>query len=390
MTENDSLLAENILNAIASVAGPGPISLHDPYFKGKELDYLRNCIDSTFVSSVGQFVDRFESELAAYTGAKYAIAVASGTAALHAALLIAGVKGGDEVLVPSFTFIATANAVSYCGATSHFIDSEAITLGVDVAKLRCYLLRETEQFSGQCLNRKTKKIIRAIVPMHTFGHASDIDGLLRIAHDFNIILVEDAAESLGSFYNGKHLGTFGLLGALSFNGNKIITTGGGGAILTDNKNLALKAKHITNTARIAHLWDISHDLIGFNYRMPNLNAAIGCAQLEQIKSKIVLKKKIYGLYKVAFENVKGVNLYHQREFCNANYWLQTLLLSDENVSKKDSILALLNSAGYMSRPAWTLLSTLIPYADSPKMDLSGAELLFKKVINIPSNWCLNA
>lgn len=252
-------LADQVVEAIRSVIGSGPAVLHEPKFSGNEWCYLKECLDSTFVSSVGKFVDRFEHDLAAFTGARHVVAVVNGTAALHIALKLSGVKRFDEVLIPSLTFVATANAVSYCGATPHFVDSEERTLGVDALKLRDYLYRHTQQRSGQCINRTTGKIIRALVPMHTFGHPADMDGIMAVAQDFNIVLLEDAAESLGSYYHGRHTGIFGLMGTLSFNGNKTITTGGGGAILTDDAELARHAKHLTTTAKLPHVWEYRHD-----------------------------------------------------------------------------------------------------------------------------------
>ena len=257
-------LSDQVIAAIQTIIGTEPAVLHQPSFKGNEWLYLKECLDSTFVSSVGKFVDRFEADLATFTGSKYAVAVVNGTAALHIALKLAGVNVGDEVLIPALTFVATANAVTYCGATPHFIDCEERTLGIDVTKLRNYLQNHTEQRAGQCVNRATGRIIQAIVPMHTFGHPSDLDGLLAVAYDFNLALVEDAAESLGSYYHGQHTGTFGLMGTLSFNGNKTITTGGGGAILTNNPELARHAKHLTTTAKQPHAWEYRHDEIGYN------------------------------------------------------------------------------------------------------------------------------
>ena len=286
-------LADQIITAIRAVVGTGSAVLHKPSFSGNEWLYLKECLDSTFVSSVGKFVDRFEVDLANITGAKHAVAVVNGTAALHIALKLAGVQAGDEVLIPSLTFIATANAVTYCNASPHFVDSEEVTLGVDAAKLRHYLTHQTEQRAGQCVNRDTGQVIRVLVPMHTFGHPVDVDGLVAIAHDFNIALVEDAAESLGSYYHGQHTGTFGLLGTLSFNGNKTITSGGGGAILTNDAVLARHAKHLTTTAKLPHAWEYSHDEIGYNYRLPNLNAALGCAQLEQLPAMLAAKRELF-------------------------------------------------------------------------------------------------
>ncbi|MCE5181752.1 MAG: LegC family aminotransferase [Anaerolineaceae bacterium] len=378
-------LAEQVVSAISAVVGAGPVTLHEPSFSGNEWLYLKECLDSTFVSSVGKFVDRFEVELAAFTGAKYAVAVVNGTAGLHIALKLAGVKANDEVLMPALTFVATANAVTYCGATPHFVDSEERTLGVDALKLRDYLTSHTEQRAGQCINLDTGRAIRALVPMHTFGHPSDLDGLLAVAQDFNLALVEDAAESLGSYYHGQHAGTFGLMGTLSFNGNKTITTGGGGAILTNNSELARHAKHLTTTAKLPHAWEYRHDEIGYNYRLPNLNAALGCAQLEQLPMMLVAKRALFERYQAAFAPVAGVKLMAEPEQCQSNYWLQTLLLDAEQANQRDSILKVTNDAGFMTRPAWILMHELTPFKDCPRMDLAGAQSLSQRLINIPSS-----
>jgi predicted outer membrane repeat protein len=287
--------------------------------------------------------------------------------------------------VPALTFIATPNAVTYCNATPHFVDSEISTLGVDAAKLRDYLKTNTEKRSGQCINLVTGNVIRAIVPMHTFGHPADLDGLLAIAQDFNITLVEDAAESLGSHYHGQHTGTFGLLGTLSFNGNKTITTGGGGAILTNNAELARYAKHLTTTAKMPHAWEFQHDEIGYNYRLPNLNAALGCAQLEQLTVKLAAKKALFSRYQIAFEKIMGIKLMAEPLGCKSNYWLQALLLDDENVDQRDALLKATNEAGIMTRPIWTLMHELTPYKDSPRMNLTVAKSLTQRLINIPSS-----
>jgi perosamine synthetase len=377
--------AQSIKSAIRSVVGPGPTSLHEPNFSGNEWLYLKECLDSTFVSSVGKFVDRFELELANFTGAKHAVAVVNGTAALHIALKLAGVQVGDEVLIPALTFVATANAVTYCGATPHFVDSEACTLGVDAAKLREYLIRHTEQRAGQCVNRATGQVIRALVPMHTFGHPVDVEGLLAIAHDFNIALVEDAAESLGSYYHDQHTGTFGLLGTLSFNGNKTITTGGGGAILTNDAVLAYHAKHLTTTAKLPHSWEYRHDEIGYNYRLPNLNAALGCAQLEQLLTMLAAKRELFARYQTAFVAVQGVKLMAEPDQSQSNYWLQTLLLDVDHADQRDAVLKATNDAGFMTRPAWILMHELTPFKDCPRMDLAMARSLTQRLINIPSS-----
>jgi perosamine synthetase len=376
---------QSVLAAIRSVTGQGPVALHEPGFHGNEWTYVKECLDSTFVSSVGKFVDRFELDLARFTGAGYAVAVVNGTAALHIALKLAGVQDGDEVLLPALTFVATPNAVVYCNATPHFVDSEEATLGIDATKLREYLRANSEQRDGQCVNRVTGKVIRALVPMHTFGHPVDIDGMLAIARDFHIALVEDAAESLGSYYDGRHTGTFGLLGTLSFNGNKTITTGGGGAILTNDAALARRAKHITTTAKIPHAWEFRHDEVGYNYRLPNLNAALGCAQLEQLPGKLAAKKELFARYQAAFAKVDGVRLVAEPARCTSNYWLQTLLLDADHADLRDALLKATNEGGQMTRPAWTLMHELAPYKNCPRMGLDAAQSLARRLINIPSS-----
>lgn len=379
------LLAKQVVTALRSVLGPGPAMLHEPSFSGNEWRYLQECLDSTFVSSVGKFVDRFELDLANFTGAKHAVAVVNGTAALHIALKLAGVQDGDEVLIPALTFVATANAVTYCNATPHFVDSEVRTLGLDARKLRDYLASYTEQRAGQCVNRQTGRVIRALVPMHTFGHPVDMEGVLALAHDFKLALVEDAAESLGSAYHGQHTGTFGLLGTLSFNGNKTITTGGGGAILTNDLSLARRAKHLTTTAKLPHTWEYHHDEIGYNYRLPNLNAALGCAQLEQLPAMLEAKRDLFKCYQAAFAAVQGVTLMTEPEHCKSNYWLHTLLLDNENENLRDAILKVTNEAGFMTRPVWSLMHKLQHFRDCPKSPLPIAESLERRLINIPSS-----
>jgi perosamine synthetase len=380
-----SSFVTKVISALRSVLGDENVALHEPSFNGNEWLYLKECLDSTFVSSAGKFVDRFELDLASFTGAKHAVAVVNGTAALHIALKLAGVKPDDEVLIPALTFVATANAVTYCNATPHFVDSEASTLGVDSAKLRDYLVKHTEQRAGHCINRASGRVIRALVPMHTFGHPVDVDGLVAIAYDFNIALVEDAAESLGSYHRGQHTGTLGLLGTLSFNGNKTITTGGGGAILTNDAELARLAKHLTTTAKLSHPWEFRHDQVGYNYRMPNLNAALGCAQLEQLPAMLAAKRELFGRYRTAFAKVPGIKLMAEPENCKSNYWLQTLLLDNDHVDERDAVLKATNDAGFMTRPAWVLMHELAPFQNCPRMDLATAKSLIQRLINIPSS-----
>ena len=386
--DTNSNLPQSIVLAIKSVVGDGPLALHEPRFHGNEWSYLKECLDSTFVSSVGKFVDRFEDDLANFTGAKRAVAVVNGTAALHVALRLAGVETGDEVLLPALTFIATANAVAYCQATPHFVDSEERSLGMDAVAVREYLSTIAEIRNGQCVNRRTGRVIRAMVPMHTFGHPVDINALLAIAHDFHLQLIEDAAESLGSIVGGQHTGTFGLMGTLSFNGNKTITTGGGGAILTNDVELGKRAKHITTTAKLPHRWNFVHDEVGYNYRLPNLNAALGCAQLEQLPGFLRDKRRLFEQYQAAFANVPGVHLVAEPAGSISNYWLQTLLLDAAHADQRDAVLAATNDAGLMTRPIWALMNRLPMYANSPSAPLPVAESLEKRVINIPSSFGL--
>ena len=381
----NSNLPQDIIRAIKSVVGDGPLALHEPRFNGNEWVYLKECLDSTFVSSVGKFVDRFEDDLANFTGAKRAVAVVNGTAALHVSLRLAGVESGDEVLLPALTFIATANAVAYCQATPHFVDSEERSLGMDAVALREYLSSIAEIRNNQCVNRRTGRVIRAMVPMHTFGHPVDIDALLAIAHDFHLQLIEDAAESLGSTVGGQHTGTFGLIGTLSFNGNKTITTGGGGAILTNDVELGKRAKHITTTAKLPHRWNFVHNEVGFNYRLPNLNAALGCAQLEQLPGFLHDKRRLFKQYQAAFANVTGVHLVAEPGGSRSNYWLQTLLLDAAHADQRDAVLTATNDAGLMTRPIWALMNRLPMYANAPSAPLPVAESLEQRVINIPSS-----
>ena len=380
-----SAFVQQVVDAVRSVTGAGSVGLHEPCFAGNEMLYLKECIDSTYVSSVGQFVDRFERDLVTVTGAKYAVAVVNGTAALHIALLLAGVEALDEVLIPALTFVATANAVSYCGAIPHFVESEERTLGIDPQALREYLQDISEIRNDRCVNRHTGRIIRALVPMHVFGHPVDIDGLLAVARDFRLALVEDAAESLGSTVNGRHTGTFGLMGTLSFNGNKIITTGGGGAILFNDVKLAKHAKHLTTTAKLPHRWAFEHDAIAYNYRLPNLNAALGCAQLEQLPTFLTAQRRLFERYQQAFASVQGVHIMAESPGCRSNYWLQALLIDESSANQRDAILAATNDLGLMTRPVWTLLHLLAPYRQCPRMDLPVAESLQRRLINLPSS-----
>lgn len=378
-------LSQQIIGAIRTAIGTDTAVLHEPSFKGNEWKYVKQCLDSGIVSSIGKFVDRFEGDLADFTDSRYAVAVVNGTSALQVALKLAGVRANDEVLIPALTFVATANAVTYCGAIPHFVDSEYDTLGIDPIALREYLQSSTELRNKQCINLKTGRVIRAVVPMHTFGYPVNIEGILSVARDFNLEVIEDAAESLGSTINGQHTGTFGLMGILSFNGNKTITTGGGGAIITNDADFAKRAKHLTTTAKVPHRWEYVHDEVGFNYRLPNINAALGCAQIEQLPDFLAAKRRLFARYQLAFKNVTHAQPVGERPGTRSNYWLQTLLLSESSENYRDTVLADTNDAGLMTRPAWNLLHTLTPYKDCPRMELSVAKSLSQRLINLPSS-----
>jgi perosamine synthetase len=387
ITSEGSLPMEQIVAIIRSVIEElnVPSTLHQPIFRGHEWEYLKDCIDTGWVSSVGSYVDRIEQMLAEYTGAKRAVAVVNGTAALFIALKLAGVEPGDEVLIPTLTFVATANAVVYCGATPHFVDSEFATFGTDPAKLDHYLGDIADIDSEGARNRFTGARIKAVVPMHTFGHPVDLDPLVELCSRWKLEMIEDAAESLGSFYKERHTGTFGRIGILSFNGNKIVTAGGGGALLFNNEAEAKLAKHLTTTARKPHKWEFFHDMLGYNFRMPNLNAALGCAQLENLPDFLASKRKLALRYIEAFKNVPGVKVVKDSPFTKSNYWLNALVLDEEVASQRDALLDATNENGIMTRPAWILMHHLPMYENCPRMDLSVAESLEKRIVNIPSS-----
>ncbi len=362
-----------------------PAALHEPWFNGNEKAYLNDCIDSTYVSYSGKYVDRFESMIYDFTGVKSAVAVVNGTAALHIALKLAGVEHEDEVLVPALTFVATANAVTYCQAIPHFVDSEERTLGLDPLKLKNYLKDMAKTSTNGCINKLTGRRIKAVIPMHTFGHPVDIDPLVDLCKEYKITIIEDAAESLGSYYKGMHTGNQGRLSILSFNGNKTITTGGGGAILTNDTSLGKKAKHITATAKMLHSWEYIHDEIGYNYRLPNINAALGCAQMEQLPKFLVNKRRLSESYQNAFQGIDGMSFFTEPAFAKSNYWLNALLIEDAFLHKREELLEETNNNGIMTRPAWTLLNELSMFKDCPKMNLDCSEKLAKRIVNIPSS-----
>lgn len=375
------------MSSVHSVVGlsDGPFALHEPEFAGREWDYVKDCLDTGWVSSVGSYVTRFERDLEVFTGAANVIVTSNGTSALHICLLLAGVRPNDEVLMPALTFIATANAACYAGAVPHFVDSESESLGVDAQKVDAYLSDIAVIRQGVCINRRTRAPIRALVVVHVFGHPADLDALLEVAQRWHIVLIEDAAESLGSRYRGLHTGNVGSLSALSFNGNKVLTTGGGGAVMTNDPTLAKRAKHLTTTARVAHRWRFMHDEVGYNYRMPNLNAALGCAQLERLPSMLERKRSLAAKYEQAFAGVDGVRFLREPANTRSNYWLNAIVLDTAHAGSLDDLLTALNDAGYNSRPTWTLMSDLPMFEQCPRSDLETAEALQARVINFPSS-----
>lgn len=358
------------------------IPLHEPRFVGKEKEYVMDAIDSTFVSSVGAYVDKFELEVARKTGAKYAVATSNGTSALHIALLMAGVKPNDEVITQPLTFVATVNAISYANANCVFLDVDKDTMGLSPTKLKAFLVANAEVRDNAAYNKKTGLKLAACMPMHTFGFPCRIDEIVTICNEFKIPVVEDAAESLGSSYKNKHTGTFGKVGVYSFNGNKTITCGGGGAIVTDDKDLAKFAKHITTTAKVPHPWEYEHDMVGYNYRMPNLNAALACAQLEQLDTYVKNKRELALRYADFFKE-KSFDFALEGPNCYSNYWLMAVILN--NGDQRNEFLKYTNEHKVMTRPVWRLMHTLKMFKDCQVEDVSNAEWLEERVVNIPSS-----
>lgn len=358
------------------------VPLHAPFFSGNEKKYLNECIDSTFVSSVGKFVDRFENMVAEFTGAKKAVVCVNGTNALQIGLQLVGVEKDDEVITQSLTFIATCNAISYVGAYPVFLDVDIDTMGLSPKAVKKWLDNNAEIKNNQCYNKKTGRRIKACVPMHTFGHPMKIDDLVDICSNYNIEIVEDAAEGMGSFYKGRHTGTFGKVGAISFNGNKTITTGGGGMLLFQDEKLAEYAKHITTQAKVPHKWDFVHDQIGYNFRMPNINAAIGCAQMEKIDMILSNKRDTALQYKDFFRDISGIDYFDEPKNCKSNFWFNTLLL--ENEEAKLNFLEYTNNNGIMTRPVWKLMNELDMFKNCETDDLKNTFCFASRVVNIPS------
>jgi perosamine synthetase len=361
----------------------GNVPLHAPCFVGNEKKYLNECIDTTFVSSVGKFVDRFEEMMAEYTGAKKAVVCVNGTNALHMAMMLVGVERDDEVLTQALTFIATCNAIYYIGAHPVFLDVAPDTMGLSSVAVKKWLQANAEVKNGTCYNKVTGRRIKACIPMHTFGHPIHLDELVDICFQYHIELIEDAAESLGSFYKGKHTGTFGKVGALSFNGNKTITTGGGGMLLFQDEALGEHAKHLTTQAKIPHRWEFMHDYVGYNYRMPNINAALGCAQMECIDRILANKRETAEKYKAFFAQYPDVEFFNEPKDCQSNYWLNVILMKD-NQSKQD-FLEYTNDHGVMTRPVWGLMPRMPMFEHCQTDGLKQSIWFEERVVNLPSS-----
>jgi len=388
MAISETALSKAVLERLTHILGLAEdlIPLHVPEFHGQEIEFVTECIDTGWVSSVGSFVDRFEREVAAACDTAHGVAVVNGTAALELAMKVVGVRPGDEVLMPALTFVATANAAHHLGAVPHFVDSAEGTLGLDPAALGAHLRRIGRTGPDGLVNAETGRRIACVVPMHAFGHPVDMDGLAAVAGEFDLVIVEDAAEALGSRCLGRACGSLGRVAALSFNGNKIITTGGGGAIVTNDPDLARRAKHLSTTAKIAHPWAFEHDEPGYNYRLPNLNAALGVAQLAQLPQRLEQKRRLAQRYIKGFKGFDGATIMSEPPGAQSNYWLNTLILSPGTpLDARDRLLEGLNGAGYMARPVWTLMHRLPFHTACPRAPLPVAEDLELRVVNLPSS-----
>ena len=373
---------DNLIELIREIYGQGIIPLHRPVFEGNERKYLIDCVDSNFVSSVGENVKQLELMTASFTNVTHGVATVNGTSALHMALVVSGVKTGDEVISQALTFVATCNAITYCGANPVFIDVDRDTLGLSPNALEKWLSQNSELRDGQAFNKKTGAKISACVPMHTFGFPLRIAEIVEICDIFGITVIEDAAESLGSYVGGRHTGAFGKLATLSFNGNKVITTGGGGMILTDNQELAKKALHLTTTAKVPHPYEFVHDEVGYNYRLPNLNATLGCAQMENLNDMLDIKADIAANYR-AFCLKHGFHFIDGIENTRPNYWLNAIILN--SINERNAFLDYLNEKQIMSRPIWCLMNRLSMFKKCQTDDLENSRWLEDRVVNIPSS-----
>lgn len=378
---------DECLTALSSVIGNTDrfIGLHEPTFQGNEWAYVKSCLDSGWVSSVGEYVNRFEKMLSDYTGMPHCSVTTNGTSALHVCLILMGVQQNDEVLIPALTFVATANAVSYCNAIPHFIDTCDLTMGVDVEKLAHYLSEIAEIKNNVCINKFSQRPIRAVVVVHAFGHPVDMAPLQALCKKYHLKLIEDAAEALGSYYHGTHVGHFSDVMAFSFNGNKILTTGGGGAVLTADGFLAKRAKHITTTAKVTHAWEFMHDEVGYNYRLPNINAALGCAQLEQLPKFVDYKRNLCQKYIEAFKNIPYAEIFKEADFAKSNYWLNVLILKKPDRDFIEAFIGQAHEHNYGLRGLWKPLDQLPMYQHCPKMDLSHTHEMYDRIIALPSS-----
>ena len=380
-------ITTKIAEVIREIVPEGKVQLHEPIFEGREIEYLTDCIKTGFVSSVGQYVTKFEKEMCDITGATYAIALVNGTCALQLALRVSGVIENDEVILPTLTFVAGASAIRSLGAWPCFADSETKTLGICSTSIRDWLKNNTKRNSkNELINSNTDRRISAIMPVHIFGHPCNISDLSHLANEYGLALIEDAAEGLGSTYRGRHLGTFGNCGIISFNGNKTVTAGGGGVLLTNNRDVALHCKHLSTTAKVSHKWDYIHDQFGYNFRMPNVNAAIALAQLENLPKLLQRKRNLFKYYDEKLGGFEGCTILNEPSLSKSNFWLQNLLLPDTECKGRDQILDELTSLGIMVRPIWKLLHELEPYKDCPRMTIDVAPNLRKRIISLPSNF----
>ena len=383
----NSKICKKIITSIRTVVGKNKnmIGLHEPNISNLEKKFVNKSIDLSHISSMGKFVKQFETKLKSITKSKKVIAVISGTAALHLAMRAINLKANEEVLIPALNYISSANSVIYCGGIPHFVDIEKNSLGIDSEKLRNYLNKICIFRNGKTLNKKTKRIIKAIIPMYTFGHPSKIDEIVKIAKDYNLELIEDAAEALGSLYRGKHVGTFGKIGILSFNGNKTVSTGGGGALLIQDAKIAKQIKHMSNNCKILHKWKFDYSGLGYNYNLPNLNAALGCAQLKRFYKFLKQKRELLIKYQHAFKNIYEVSMLTEPQNCRSNYWLQTLILKYPNINLRNDILNYSIKKKISTRPAWTLMHHINYLKRFPKMNLKNSEEMVERIINLPSS-----
>jgi perosamine synthetase len=382
------MMVENLKNEIQAALPKGfeSYALHEPMFAGKEEEYVLECLKSRWVSYQGRFVKEFEQKIADFCSAKHAIAVSSGTVALYLALKALDIKEGSEVIIPSLTFVATANAVMHTNCVPHLVDANYQNLGIDISKLEDYLAQIVEfDGDGLAINRKTKRPVRAIIPVHIFGHPVDLNSLLKLAQKYNLQVIEDAAEGIGSYYHGRHVGTFGDIATLSFNGNKVLTTGGGGALLTNDDVIAERLRHISTTAKVSHPYEFYHDEVGYNFRMPNINAALGVAQLEQIKGFLEKKQTLAKHYENVFASSKYFDFFSDEPNTKSNYWLQVVLIKPEYSYLKNELLELLHTLRIACRPIWMPMHKLPMYQDAPQSDLSSTDDLHSRVICLPSS-----